>query len=122
MTRKLIIIEDDRLLRESYGRVAQRAGYGVRLAADADLAIDEIDKYQPDVILLDMLLRRTTGMALLHELQSHPDLSAIPVVVITSMADRLQPKALVHYGVQRVLDKETVTPEEMLQALDGAGS
>lgn len=121
MTHRLVIIEDDQWLSESYSRIARAAGYEVLVAADADRAIDIIDaERQPDVIMLDVLLRRTTGMALLHELQSHVDLARIPVVITSSMAERLEQDKLVHYGVRRILDKETVTPEEMLQAIDEA--
>jgi len=58
-------------------------------------------------------------MALLHELQSHVDLARIPVIMISSMAERLEQKKLAHYGVRQVLDKESVTPEGMLQAVRG---
>lgn len=118
MNRKLVIIEDDRWLSESYGRIIRSAGYEVFVATDADEAIDCIDSRHPDVIMLDMLLKRTTGMALLHELQSHTDLSQIPVVVISSMAEHLNPRELAYYGVQKVLDKETMTPDEMLRAIE----
>lgn len=120
MTSKLVIIEDDQWLSESYSRIIRAAGYDVFAASDADRAIDTIDAHQPDVIMLDMLLKRTTGMALLHELQSHVDLARIPVVIISSMADRLEQEKLIHYGVRQVLDKESVTPEEMLQAVSEA--
>ena len=120
MTRRLVIIEDDQWLSESYSRIARAAGYEVFAASDADRAIDVIDAHQPDVIMLDMLLRRTTGMALLHELQSHVDLARIPVVIVSSMADRLEQEKLIHYGVRQVLDKESVTPQEMLQVVSEA--
>ncbi len=117
MNRRLVLIEDDQWLSESYARIVQSAGYEVFTATDADEAIDCIDSHQPDVIMLDMLLKRTTGMALLHELQSHTDLARIPVIIISSMAERLKPGEMAYYGVRQVLDKETMTPDDMLREI-----
>ena len=120
MKRTIVIVEDDRWLNDSYARIIRSGGYEVYTAADGDEAIEAIDEYKPDLILLDVLLRRTTGMALLHELQSHVDLAGIPIVIISSMAKRLEPSELKPYGIRAVLDKETTTPEDMLRIVKEA--
>lgn len=117
--KKIVIIEDSPWLRESYERILRAEGYTTVCAPDASRAIDIIDDYAPDVVLLDMLLTETTGMALLHELQSHDDLARIPVVVISSIATRFTPADLRPYGVHAILDKETITPDGMVNAIRG---
>lgn len=113
----VLIVEDNVWLSESYTRIVQAAGYRVIATAAADKAIDLIDDEAPDVILLDMLLPKTTAMALLHELQSHSDLARIPVILVTSVAYSLQLKDLANYGVRKILDKETVALDDMVEAI-----
>lgn len=114
---KVAIIEDNTWLRKSYERTLQTEGYITAGAPDAARAIDSIDDFTPDVILLDMLLTETTGMALLHELQSHDDLAEIPVIVISSIATHLIATDLRPYGVRAILNKETITPAGMIGAI-----
>lgn len=113
----VLIVEDNTWLCESYTRIVKAAGYRVIATAAADKAIDLIDDEAPDIILLDMLLPKTTAMALLHELQSHSDLARIPVILVTSMAHSLQLKDLLSYGVRKILDKETMKLDDMVEAI-----
>lgn len=118
--RTVLIVEDNKWLNESYTRIVKAAGYRVTATAAADKAIDLIDDEVPDIILLDMLLPKTTAMALLHELQSHSDLARIPVILVTSMAQSLRLKDLASYGVYGILDKETMKPDDMTEAIKEA--
>jgi CheY-like chemotaxis protein len=111
--KKIVIVEDNIWLGQSYARTLEADGYDVAVVKDAASAIDAIDETEPDAILLDILLAQTTGIALLHELQSHHDLSRIPVVVISSLAPDISLKQLAAYGVRSILDKATVTPASL---------
>ena len=111
--KKIVIVEDNMWLGQSYARTLEASGYGAVTVQDAASAIDVIDEVEPDAILLDVLLAQTTGIALLHELQSHYDLASIPVVVISSLAHDLSLEQLGAYGVHSILDKTTVTPASL---------
>lgn len=114
---QVVLIEDDVLLGRQFVRHLTQAGYGVRHAIHAGEALTMIDDVPPDVIMLDMLLPATSGMALLHELQSYSDTAAIPIIVCTSMADMLSFEELRPYGVRRLLDKTTMYPADMVGAI-----
>ena len=120
MNMNVVIVEDDEWLAEHYIRVLKRAGCRVEHAPHAVGAIAVIDKVQPAVILLDMLLTGTTAMALLHELQSHADLASIPVVLITNLAEQIQLDDVQQYGVVRIVNKATMQPDDIVAAVRGA--
>ncbi len=120
MKERIVIVEDDAWLAEHYMRVLRREGYEVYHAPHAIGAISVIDQAQPQVLLLDVLLTGTTALALLHELQSHPDLAAIPVVLATNLADQIDIEDVRGYGVKRILDKATMHPEDIAAAIRGA--
>ena len=110
---RIVVVEDDEWLAEHYLRVLRRSGYEVYHAPHAVAAIDVIDKVQPDVIILDVLLTGTNALALLHELKSHEDLASIPIVLATNLADQIQMDDVASYGVKRILDKTSMHPEDI---------
>jgi DNA-binding response OmpR family regulator len=117
MSKRVVIVEDDRWLAEHYARVLNRAGYHVQTATSALEAMDVIDDVRPDAVLLDVLLTGTSALALLHELKSHPDLAGIPIVLATNLADQIQLEDVKDYGVQRILDKATMQPDDIPAAI-----
>lgn len=116
----IVIIEDDQFLAASYQRILTADGHDVQRASHAVAGIDAIDEFHPDVIVLDVLLAGTTALTLLHELQSHADLAAIPIVMVTNLGDQLSLDDVKPYGVKRLLDKVSLTPEELKKAVRGA--
>lgn len=114
---KVLIVEDDAWLAEHYIRILSKEGYDVWSVPHALAAIDHIDSRRPDVILLDVLLTGSTAFALLHELRSHVDIGNIPVILCTNTAAALAYEDMTLYGVRQVLDKATVTPDEVIHAI-----
>jgi DNA-binding response OmpR family regulator len=114
---KVLIVEDDEWLAEQYKILLTKFGYGVKGATNNQTAIDAVDDFKPDAILLDILLVGTTAFNLLHELKSYKDTANIPIIVCSNLADNLDFKKLEPYGVRRVLDKTTMKPDDIIVAL-----
>lgn len=114
---KVLIIEDDAWLSEMFAKVLRNSGFTVDSAHHAHQAIEKLDDFVPDVVLLDVFLPGSNGLALLHEMRSYTDLGAMPVIVITTSADEFSLKDLEPYGVIRLLDKTTVEPDNIVAAV-----
>ena len=113
---KVAIIDDDVWMGDLIGKELRSAGFDVATAKDADEGIDLIDKYSPNVIVLDFFMPGPNAIALLHELQSYTDTSQIPIVLCTNNASRMKLKTLRPYGVRALLDKTTMIPGDILSA------
>lgn len=113
----IYIIEDDIWHAEQYSRDLKAAGMESEIFSNGIDAINAIDKKLPDVIVLDMLLTGSTGITLLHELQSYGDTGAIPVVVCTGISDGISLEELKPYGVKRILDKANMQPDDVVTAV-----
>jgi CheY-like chemotaxis protein len=91
---KILLVEDSTFLRLATERALLRAGYKVSSAADGVEALRLVHEESPDLILLDLLLPKMSGLDVLKALKQDPVTQPIPVVVITGMsqknADRLQ--------------------------------
>lgn len=85
---KILLVEDSKFLRMATERALTRAGYEVSSAGDGEEALRMAPLKMPDLILLDMLLPKMGGPDVLKALKKDPVTGAIPVVVMTGMAQK----------------------------------
>jgi CheY-like chemotaxis protein len=85
---KILLVEDSKFLRLATERALARAGYEVSSAIDGEEALRLAREKLPDLILLDMLLPKMSGPDVLVALKKDPCTKAIPVVVISGMAQK----------------------------------
>lgn len=114
----ILLIEDDRWLADSYMDVLE--DYEVDTAVSGQEAIDLIDVNDYEVIIADVMIERGLVIDLLHELQSYDDTARLPVILCTSLAQRLKLDEVRQYGVVAVLDKATLTPKLLREAVEQA--
>src|SRR6266571_5091238 len=84
---KILLVEDSKLLRKATGRALARAGYDMSFAADGEEALLMANDNRPDLILLDMMLPKMSGLEVLKALKKEPATEAIPVVVLTGLSE-----------------------------------
>lgn len=113
----IYVIEDDAWQAEQFTRTLTDAGFKAKSFNNGVDAIEAIDVAKPQVIVLDMLLAGTTGVALLHELQSYTDTGVIPVILCTALADDISLDTVRPYGVRRIIDKVTMQPDDVVTAV-----
>lgn len=115
---RIYIVEDDKLMGEHIAHMLRQ--HHTELFTNGVDAIHRIDKCLPDVIILDILLDGPSGFSLLSELQSYGDTARIPVVICSSAAADFDKNNLTDYGVACVLDKTTMHPEDIIEAVEYA--
>ena len=116
--RRLLIVEDDVNWSDILCRYAHEIGAATKVVVSGEQAIDLIDRWRPNALVLDMLLAGETAVALLNELRSHDDLARLPVVVCSNVdlcIDEMRP-----FGVVALLHKSTMTPLEVKTTLKEA--
>lgn len=101
---KILLVEDSKFLRVATGRALSHAGYEMSFAGDGDEALLMAGEKHPDLILLDMMLPKTSGLEVLKTLKKDPATKAIPVVVLTGLS-QTNAKRLQHDGAYRFLAK-----------------
>jgi CheY-like chemotaxis protein len=85
----VLIVEDDRDTREMLGRFLELEGFDVQTAANGELALKVLhDEEPPSVIILDLMMPVMNGWQFRLAQQSDPNLSQIPVVVVTAAGVR----------------------------------
>jgi cyclic di-GMP phosphodiesterase len=84
---RVLVVDDDLLVRETMRDYMEHMGYAVRDAGSAEEALAEIAKEAPDLVLLDVRMPRVTGIDLCRQLKEDPATQFIPVVLLTAERD-----------------------------------
>ena len=79
----VLVVDDDPNARELLGRHLQRSGYAVRMATNGEEAMQLTRTLQPNVVMLDVLMPRMDGWAVLSAMKEDAVLAEIPVIMVT---------------------------------------
>ncbi|MEX0748484.1 MAG: response regulator [Candidatus Saccharimonadales bacterium] len=117
---RVLFVEDDIDVGTMYATQLLLEENDVTHARTAQEALDVLDDYEFDIIVLDMLLPGSNGIAVLQELRSYRDWRHIPVIVLSNMTpDDLEvtPRSLQDLGVAQYLIKMETTPQDLAAAV-----
>jgi CheY-like chemotaxis protein len=90
----ILLVDDSKFQRIASERLLAKSGYLVITAADGEEALRLAVARNPDLVLLDMLLPKLSGPDVLKALKANPDTAKIPVVVLTSLAQKNEAKLI----------------------------
>jgi CheY-like chemotaxis protein len=83
----VLLVEDEDQLRRVMKDLLEREGYTIAEARDGVQALDQVDRLNPDCIILDLNLPGLDGYSVLSQLRSRPATKDIPVMVLTAKSD-----------------------------------
>lgn len=110
---KIVIVEDDVNIASIYKQKLEEGSYEVTIVADNE-AVSQIKKIQPNLVLLDILMPRVSGLDILRELKMDPEASAIPVLLLTNVAEDSSIAKGLQYGAYGYLLKSETSPDMVL--------
>ncbi|HRY63697.1 MAG TPA: response regulator [Patescibacteria group bacterium] len=87
MSKKILIIEDEQTLVKALEQVLKEQGYKVEVAIDGEEGWQKITSFEPNLILLDLILPKMDGFSVLRKMKENNLTDKIPVVVITNLSD-----------------------------------
>ena len=105
-TVKILLVEDSRVLRLSNERALVKAGYKVITAEDGESALQCAKEQQPDLILLDLLLPKVSGLEVLTRLKHSRATAQIPVVAVSGLSEKNRQR-LIDAGAEDYLEKSS---------------
>lgn len=87
MAHKVLVVDDERFVRELIRVKLQRCGISVVEGTNGQEAIDVALSEQPDLILLDVMMPRMNGFEACQKLHAHPETAHIPIVMLTARVE-----------------------------------
>ncbi len=117
MKHHILLIEDDPMLTELYQVKLEMEGFQASVATDGESGLKQSKKLKPDLILLDIMLPKLNGFAVLKELKANRGTADIPVIVLTNLggakADNDRKLAL-SLGATQFLVKNFHLPDDIV--------
>lgn len=112
MAEKILVVDDERPVREVVALILERAGYEVVRATNGREAIEVAAKDNPQLIILDMRMPGLHGIDTCRELRSRQGSRGIPILVLTGYVEN--ERAALDTGVDGFLTKP-FRPEELIE-------
>jgi CheY-like chemotaxis protein len=107
-------------MREMLSRILVKEGWKVTEAANGKVALEQVNREVPSMILLDLLMPVMDGFTFLKELRKESNWRDIPVLVITSKDITREEKQLLEERVVTILQKGIYQREELLEQVNSA--
>lgn len=125
MAKTILIIEDDKFLRELIAQKLIKENYDVSEAVDGEEGIKKVqDSLQagqlPDLILLDLILPGIDGFEVLSKLKEDPLLAQIPVIILSNLGQKEDIERGLKLGAIDYLIKAHFTPGEIIEKISNA--
>jgi DNA-binding response OmpR family regulator len=82
--KKILIIEDDQIVANVYRNKLVVEGYLAEIALDGESGLKLMRTFQPDAIVLDLMLPKMSGIEVINKIRSEPEFSKLPVIVLSN--------------------------------------
>src|ERR1017187_8368209 len=103
--KKVLIVEDNKTVRENISEILELAEYQVLTAENGKVGVDVAIKELPDIIVCDIMMPELDGYGVLHMLSKNPKTSSIPFIFLTAKADRVDFRKGMEMGADDYLTK-----------------
>ena len=117
--KKILIIEDEEILRELLKRKLEEVGYRVLTASDGKSGLDLIRKERPNLILSDIVLPNINGFEIMKIVKGDKELKNIPIVVISNSGMQEDIKKSFELGAKDYITKVKFDPWEIVEKIKG---
>lgn len=115
----IIIVEDDINLSTIYKQKLTEGGHNVTVVPDTE-AVKQILTVKPNLVLLDILMPNVSGLDILREVKADAMGSAIPIILLTNVAEDTSIAKGLQYGAYGYLLKSETTPDQVLTRVNMA--
>lgn len=112
--RRILLIEDNDVNRMLLSDYLSYSGYDVQSLSDGSALFATIETFQPEVLLLDLKLPGIDGYLLLEQIQQKPDLSKIPIIIVSAFAFKADKERAINLGARHYLIKPINLTELLL--------
>ncbi len=114
--KKILLVEDNDFIRKMYlMKLAKSNEFEVIEAADGPTALDATRKQRPDMILLDIMMPKMSGLEVLEQLRNEG--SRVPVIILSNVMSAETKAKAEKYGVADYIIKSDLTPSQVLEKL-----
>lgn len=114
---KILLVEDDPTLLEMYAMKMKEAGFALMTAEDGMQALEMAKKETPQIILLDIMLPKMDGFAVLSELKKDAKTKSIIVLMLSNLGQQADIEKGKELGAADYIVKASMTPTQVAEKI-----
>jgi len=115
MPRKILVVEDDKFVRELIVQKLTEEEFEVSSAKDGEEGVKKTESEKPDLILLDLILPGIDGFEVLSIIRKNPLIEKIPVIILSNLGEKIDVDRGIKLGANDYLIKAHFTPKEIVE-------
>lgn len=112
---KILIVDDDDIVRETYAQIFKRKGANVITAIDGIEGVDAATKEIPDVIMTGIIMPRMDGFQLIRTLGESTQTKEIPIIILSHLGREEDRKKAQEMGINNFIVQGSITPNEIFE-------
>jgi CheY-like chemotaxis protein len=119
MSKKVLIIEDEKILIELLERKIKEDGYEVFTALNGKEGLELVKEVKPDLVLLDIIMPEMDGFEVMEEMNKLQELNLkkVPVIIISNSGQPVEIDKALNLGVRDYLIKAQFDPKEVIDKI-----
>lgn len=111
--KKVLIIEDEKPLRDIYALILEKEGFEVNKAENGKVGISKLKTFKPDLIILDMLMPVLDGVGFLKSANLTKEHPKTKTVIVSNLSDAISKTESKKYGVVHSFLKVNLSPSDL---------
>jgi DNA-binding response OmpR family regulator len=119
---KIVLAEDEPTIATAYKMGLTYHGFEVIVAVDGKEALATIEREQPDILLLDVIMPHMNGIEVLTELRNNPKLKELPVIILSNLDQSTDMFRINDLGAKAYLIKANLSLKELIEHINDAVS
>jgi len=112
---KIIVVEDDPMLGEIYVKKFTEAGFEMKLVTSGKAVESEVANYQPEIVLLDIVLPDMDGYEILEALSKNNLTRSVPTYVFSNLSAKEDIERATSLGAKGFITKSSFTPSQLVE-------
>jgi CheY-like chemotaxis protein len=120
---KILLAEDDLYIRDIYNVVLQKAGFSVEQAENGQQALEKTLSFNPDVLLLDIMMPDIDGLEVLRRLRTDEKYKTTKpkIIIVTNLAQEDTAEQAKKYGAEGYVVKADIEPHDLVTMIQTLG-
>ncbi len=115
---KILVAEDDQFLANAYKAKLSRVGFDLEIAENGEETIAKMASFQPDVLLLDLMMPKKDGFAVLMELRKQERWKKIPIIVASNLGLKEDIDRAMNLGATAYVVKSNLSLSDLVDKIN----
>ena len=115
--KKILIVEDDLYINKMYQLKLNLEGYEVEIAENGKVGVEKAKSFEPDIMLLDILMPEMDGFEVLKRIKADADTKDIPVLIMSNLGQEDHIQKGKELGAVGYIVKTQYTPAKVVEII-----